>query len=129
MINFAKRLSPNTLGFSLRRFSSNLNLIEQTLKKRLNPRHIEISDESGKHHEASDSHFSVYIVSDQFEGAKLIKRHQIVNKILKEEGIMDKIHALSMTTHTDSEFETAHPHKAAEYPCRGGSKFDKKNKQ
>lgn len=55
----------------------------------------------------------------------MVYRHRMVKSILKEEGVMDKIHALSMTTHTEDEMETKHPEKAQRYPCRGGSKFDK----
>lgn len=49
----------------------------------------------------------------------------MVKSLLTEEGVMAKIHALSMTTHTENEFETKHPELARKYPCLGGSKFDK----
>ena len=53
-------------------------------------------------------------------------RHRLVKGILKESGIMDKIHAVSLKTDTIDEFKTTHKEKAEEILCRGGSKFEKK---
>lgn len=61
-----------------------------------------------------------------FEGLSHIKRHKKVKDLLKDQGIMDRIHALSMTTRTEAELEQSDTEKARRYPCLGGSKFDKK---
>jgi len=39
---------------------------------------------------------------------------------------MSKIHALSLKTHTETEFIESYPEQAEQMHCRGGSKFDKK---
>ena len=42
---------------------------------------------------------------------------------------MAEIHALSMKTDTLAEFRQTHKHKAEEMLCRGGSKFDQKQRE
>lgn len=46
--------------------------------------------------------------------------------ILKETGLMDKIHAVSLKTHTVQEFRENYKDKAEEILCRGGGKYEKK---
>lgn len=54
----------------------------------------------------------------------------MVKDAIKEAGVMDQIHALSLKTHTIEEFENNYPEQAAEkLQCRGGSKYDKKNRE
>jgi BolA protein len=128
----SKSISKTTTGFRApvhRYFASNLTSIENVLADNFDARVIEVSDESASHMEAHDSHFRVYIASDVFEGLSHIKRHRKVKDLLKKEGIMDKIHALSMTTRTEAELEKSDPEKAQRYPCLGGSKFDKQNSE
>jgi hypothetical protein len=61
-------------GVLSRGFSSNKDLIEEELRKKLDLTYFAISDESAKHHEAHDSHFSIYVVSDSFTELLPIKR-------------------------------------------------------
>lgn len=42
---------------------------------------------------------------------------------------MNKVHAVSIKTHTVDEFKTNFKDKAEEILCRGGSKFEKKMAQ
>ena len=51
------------------------------------------------------SHFVALIVSDAFEGKRLIARHQLVYAALGER-MKAEIHALSMRTLTPAEHET-----------------------
>lgn len=62
------------LGYLRHGFASNKDLIEQELTKKLDLAYFAISDESSKHHEAHDSHFSIYVVSDSFGEMSMIKR-------------------------------------------------------
>lgn len=110
-----------------RAFGSNLTAIENALADNFDARVIEVTDESASHMEAHDSHFRLYIASNEFEGLSHIKRHRKVKDLMKKVGIMDKIHALSMTTRTEAELENTDPEKARRYPCLGGSKIDKQN--
>lgn len=114
-------------------FSSNKDLIEGELKKKLDLTYFAISDESAKHFEANDSHFSMYVVSDSFSGQTpiqryswFIHRHRLVKGVLKDAGIMNKVHAVSLKTHTVDEFKKNYSEKAEEILCRGGGKYEKK---
>ncbi|MDU0809822.1 MAG: BolA/IbaG family iron-sulfur metabolism protein [Burkholderia sp.] len=56
-------------------------------------------------------HFFLTIVSSEFEGKKLIYRHQIVYKAL-DELMKEEIHAISMKTLTPKEWkEIMEPHR------------------
>lgn len=52
------------------------------------------------------SHFEAIIVSDAFEGLRLIARHQLVYKALGDR-MKHEIHALSMRTLTPNEYEVS----------------------
>ncbi|KAB5520788.1 hypothetical protein DKX38_025107 [Salix brachista] len=64
--------------------------VESTLKSKLNPSHLEVIDTSG----GCGASFAIEIVSEQFEGKRLLERHRLVNAALEEE--MKEIHALSI---------------------------------
>lgn len=90
----------------------------------LEPRHIEILNESGNHNvpKGSETHFKVVIVSDAFDGKKLIDRHRMVNAILADElATTGPVHALSIVAKTPTQWEQ----NASFSPspkCEGGSK-------
>ncbi|KAL8473254.1 hypothetical protein ACS0TY_029504 [Phlomoides rotata] len=65
--------------------------VESTLQLKLNPSHLEVVDTSG----GCGASFTIEIVSEQFEGKRLLERHRLVNGALVEE--MKHIHALSIT--------------------------------
>jgi acid stress-induced BolA-like protein IbaG/YrbA len=50
------------------------------------------------------THFEAIVVSSEFEGKKLIERHQIVYKVLGET-MKERIHALSLKTYTPEQWE------------------------
>jgi BolA-like protein 1 len=52
----------------------------------------------------NETHFKLYIVSDSFNGIKLLERHRLVNNMLNEE-FENGLHALSLTTKTQEEFD------------------------
>ncbi|ESR41125.1 protein BOLA2 [Citrus sinensis] len=64
--------------------------VESTLTSKLNPSHLEVIDTSG----GCGAKFEIEIVSEQFEGKRLLARHRLVNAALEEE--MKQIHALSI---------------------------------
>ena len=104
-----------------RHFGKYKEAIEQVLRESYEPVLFECSDESAKHREATDSHFSVYMVSDKFAGMALIKRHKGIKGLLKEKGIMDQIHALSIVSRTVEEHNLA-THGNLDPKCLGGEK-------
>lgn len=91
----------------------------------LGPDHLEVINESHMHHggAGAESHFKLVIVSTEFEGKPLIKRHQAVNTILESE-LRDDIHALSMQTHTHADWEKRGGAVMSSPQCLGGSKAD-----
>ncbi|XP_078181970.1 bolA-like family protein [Carex rostrata] len=64
--------------------------VETTLTSALKPTHLEVVDTSG----GCGASFEVEIVSEQFEGKRLLERHRLVNTALTEQ--MKEIHALSI---------------------------------
>ena len=73
--------------------------IKNLISEELSIFKIEIIDNSHKHanhkKDTSGGHFHLFIVSNNFKGLNLIKRHQLIYEILKTM-IKTKIHALSM---------------------------------
>jgi BolA family transcriptional regulator, general stress-responsive regulator len=81
------------------------SLIESKLQRRFTPVHLSVSNESYMHNvpSGSESHFKVVVVSDDFNGLRLVARHRSVNQILAEE-LANHIHALSIHTYTLQEW-------------------------
>ncbi|XP_022844614.1 protein BOLA2 [Olea europaea var. sylvestris] len=65
--------------------------VESTLNSKLSPSHLDVIDTSG----GCGASFTVEIVSEKFEGKRLLERHRMVNAALSEE--MNQIHALSIS--------------------------------
>ncbi|GAA5990246.1 hypothetical protein JCM5350_000439 [Sporobolomyces pararoseus] len=90
--------------------------IKTKLEAALSPSILEITNDSSKHrHHApmravgggdGESHFTVQIVSDKFEGLRAIQRHRLVNDTLKEE-FAAGLHALAIKAKSPSEFESS----------------------
>ena len=92
--------------------------IEQTLREAFGPMHLEVINESHMHSgPATESHFKVVLVSDRFEGEKLIARHRAVNRVLA--ALLPRFHALALHTYTPQEW--AEKGTAPASPaCQGG---------
>ena len=82
--------------------------IKNMLSKNIACNHLEIIDESPNHggYSGAISHVKIIVVSDDFEGLSLIKRHQLVYKALNEY-MHGEIHALTMKTLTPEEFKNS----------------------
>ncbi|XP_058114804.1 sufE-like protein 1, chloroplastic/mitochondrial [Magnolia sinica] len=83
--------------------------IRERLEKELCPVELEVEDISYQHagHVGArgsdgETHFNVKIVSKEFEGKSLVKRHRLVYDILQEE-LKSGLHALSIVAKTPSE--------------------------
>ncbi len=72
--------------------------IQKYISDGMNCEHVEV-DGDGRH-------FQAVIVSDQFEGKRLIQRHQLVYAALGDR-MREEIHALSMKTLTPEEYKAA----------------------
>jgi len=76
--------------------------IKAKLEASLQPvQHLQITDTSN----GCGSAFEVTIVSPQFEGKRLLQRHQMVNQALAD--LIPKMHAFSQKPLTPSEWQAA----------------------
>lgn len=97
--------------------------IEQKLTRTFSPLHLEVADETHMHSvpEDAQSHFKVTLVSEQFSGMPLVKRHRAVNQVLAEE-LAGGIHALALHTMTPQEWFDKGGQAPESPPCLGGGK-------
>jgi acid stress-induced BolA-like protein IbaG/YrbA len=72
--------------------------VKQYIAAGLSCNHLEV--------EGDGQHFFATIVSDAFDGKRLIQRHQLVYAALGER-MREEIHALSMKTLTPAEWQNA----------------------
>ena len=79
--------------------------IEQKLIDAIQLEGLDVINESHMHNvpPGSESHFKVIVISEEFEGEKLVRRHQRVNKVLAGE-LENNIHALALQTLTPAEW-------------------------
>lgn len=97
--------------------------IEQKLQQAFNPVFLAVENESNNHNvpPGSESHFKATIVSETFNGQRLLQRHRAVNKVLSDE-LANSIHALALHTYTELEWQE-HQQQSPDSPnCLGGSK-------
>ena len=97
--------------------------MEQILKEAINPRFLQIEDESHQHSgPLSETHFKVLIVSEKFEGLSRVERQRLVNDLLKSE-FSTGLHALTQRALTPQEWETQQGQGQFQSPaCLGGGK-------
>jgi BolA protein len=97
--------------------------ITQKLTDALSPAHLDVINESDQHSgpPGRESHFRVVVVSDQFDGQRLLGRHRLINKTLKVE-LDAGLHALAIEALTPSQWEARGGVRMESPECRGGSK-------
>ncbi|XP_078042601.1 DNA-binding transcriptional regulator BolA isoform X1 [Augochlora pura] len=112
--------------YSLRNMSNvvQVNPIQLSIRKKLadflNPSHIEVINESYMHNvpKGAETHFKVVVVSKEFVGKPLLKRHQMINNLLQAE-LQGGVHALSIVAKTPDQWEDGN--KVSPSPaCMGG---------
>jgi len=95
--------------------------IHTRIRETLNTAHIELVNESALHRGGgSDSHWNLLVVSDDFQGKALVRRHQRVYQALAAE-MKEGIHALTLTTLTSDEWN-GQSDAALQSPTCGGAK-------
>ncbi len=97
------------------------NIINK-LTHELHPSHLDVINESPNHHvpEGAETHFKVIIVSPDFTGLSLVKRHQKIYAQLREE-MNQGLHALSINAYSPEEWDKNIEKSVPETPaCRGG---------
>ena len=100
--------------------------LETTIEAALSPSYLEVVDESFMHNvpDGAQSHFKVTVVSDAFEGKRLIARHREING-LAADALQGPVHALALHTYTPDEWEARGGQSQVSPNCLGGSKLDK----
>ena len=80
--------------------------IRERLTQALSPTILEVVDESHMHNvpKGAESHFNVFIVSEAFEGQRMVAQHQSVYRALQAE-MAGSIHALALKTMSLSQHE------------------------
>lgn len=100
--------------------------IETKIKSALQTAVLEVENESHMHGgPATESHYRLVIVSEEFENKALLSRHRLINKLLQDE-LDGGVHALAMHTYTPQEWQAKGEAAATSPQCLGGSAADKK---
>ena len=82
--------------------------LQTLLETALHPKTLEITDDSQKHaghsgaRAGGETHYSVLIVSDAFEGQGRVARHRMVHQAVDPE-FQSGLHALALTLRTPAE--------------------------
>lgn len=84
--------------------------MRERLEGALRPVELEVEDVSYQHaghaairgNDRGETHFNVRIVSEEFEGNSLVKRHRLVYDLLQDE-LQSGLHSLSIVAKTPSE--------------------------
>lgn len=84
--------------------------IREKLERALSPVELEVEDVSHLHaghagvrgNTGGETHFNLKVVSKEFEGKSMVKRHRLVYDLLREE-LESGLHALSIVAKTPSE--------------------------
>ena len=85
--------------------------LEQQLIERLQtlaPSHLEVINESAYHggyFPGKESHFKVIVVSEEFNGLRLVQRHQKVYALASDLMNLGQIHALAIHAYLPSEWQ------------------------
>lgn len=87
-----------------------VDLIDKILKEKLGALHVEIIDDSHRHKghkNGGGGHFSLTVVSSQFENVNLIDRVRMVYAALDEQISVEPkvIHALQIKTYTPEQWD------------------------
>lgn len=96
--------------------------ITEKLRKKFQISFLEVSNESYMHGvpDNSETHFKITIVSNDFEGKKLIFRQRMINKLLAKE-LSGPVHALAQHAYTEEEWLVKLGRAPASPGCLGGS--------
>ena len=95
--------------------------IEAKLSKALSPSMLTVENESHMHGgPATESHYNITAVSDEFADLSLVRRHQAVYKLLEQE-MAEGVHALALHLYSAPEWQARQESSPASPNCKGGS--------
>ena len=101
------------------------HIIRDKLTAAFHPQHLAVLNESSMHSvpPGSETHFSVVVVSDAFDGVSLIQRHRAVHSALSTE-LSSGVHALSVTARTPAQWQQSGGSVSKSPACVGGMKAE-----
>eukprot|EP00457_Paulinella_chromatophora_P020487 gb/GEZN01022540.1/.p1 GENE.gb/GEZN01022540.1/~~gb/GEZN01022540.1/.p1 ORF type:complete len:137 (+),score=11.24 gb/GEZN01022540.1/:20-430(+) len=121
------RATPTSSLGCVRVYSTGPTTVQETIHEKLSVAfsplsHLKVTNDSNGHNvpKGSETHFSVHVVSQSFEGKTAVARHRMVHKVLEEE-LNQGVHALAIKAQTPSQF-TRNPAEIQNPKCSGGSK-------
>jgi BolA family transcriptional regulator, general stress-responsive regulator len=99
--------------------------ITEKIRGQFNPEVLQVTNESYMHSvpAGSESHFKLVVVSDQFDGKRLVQRHQAIYGLLAGE-LQGPVHALALHTYTSKEWSENQGGVPDSPNCLGGGKTD-----
>eukprot|EP00536_Pseudo-nitzschia_multiseries_P007565 jgi/Psemu1/195882/e_gw1.179.32.1 len=101
-------------------------LIEERLTEAFNPMFLDVQNTS--HGQKSDeSHFKVVVVSEVFEGTRLVGRHRAINKAVSESDGSLGFHSLEIGAAKTPEEWNKNSNVAPSPKCQGGDGRGMKN--
>lgn len=93
--------------------------IEQRVRESFTVEFFDLLNESHQHAgPATDSHFKLTIISQEFDGERLVKRHQRVYGLMQDL-MQGPVHALSLHLFTPAEWQAKEKEVAESPNCRG----------
>ena len=97
--------------------------IYDSVAGRFEPELLELTNETHMHSvpPGSESHFKLVLVTDQFEGLRLVQRHQLIYRLLADQ-LAGPVHALALHTYTAAEWSETAAGAPKSPSCLGGSK-------
>tara|TARA_R110001583_G_scaffold26533_2_gene95489 strand:+ start:11626 stop:11949 length:324 start_codon:yes stop_codon:yes gene_type:complete len=97
--------------------------IQDKLQQRFQTDYLNVENESHNHAVPpnSETHFKVTIVTEEFEGLRLIMRHRLVNELLAKE-LAGPVHALAIHTYTPIQWAEKNQTSPNSAQCLGGGK-------
>ena len=102
--------------------------IERKLNLEFRPSYQLVENESHLHGGGTEeSHFKLTVVSEDFAGLNLVRRHQSVYALLADE-MAGPVHALALHLYSPAEWAERANGRPDSPDCRGGSRFDQRDK-
>lgn len=93
--------------------------IEQRVNEAFSVHHMNLENESHQHSgPATESHFKLTVVSNDFAGLLLVKRHQKVYQLMADL-MASTVHALSLNLYTEEEWQQRGGKVEPSPACRG----------
>mmetsp|Transcript_26550 Transcript_26550/g.32138 ORF Transcript_26550/g.32138 Transcript_26550/m.32138 type:complete len:86 (-) Transcript_26550:252-509(-) len=76
--------------------------VEEKCSEKFQAEHCTCVDQS----DGCGTKLELTVISEQFQGTPLLARHRKINSVIKENGLMDRIHALTIHAWTPAQWKS-----------------------